>query len=188
MANKKTVALTEEQYIEIIDTIRSGFLSSRPNNQVATILVIQSSLGLRIGDVLNLKLNSIIKDGERYRLDIIEEKTSKKRTFTVKTDIYNYLLNYCIDNEIKKDEQIFKISVRAVQKHLKLICDYLDYENISTHSFRKYFATDMYNQNNHNVVLVQKLLQHSSPIVTQNYIGISPKEIETAIEKRNVLR
>lgn len=180
MANKKTLAVTSEQYNEIISTIRIGFLTSRPNNQIATTLIIQSVLGIRIGDVLNLKLSSIIKDNGKYRLNITEEKTKKQRNFTVDNDIYNYLSNYCLDNNITKDELIFKISARAIQKHLKLTCDYLGYDNISTHSFRKYYATDIYNKTNHNIILVQQLLQHSSPAVTKRYININDEDIDNA--------
>ena len=53
--NKKTLALTEEQYKEIIDTIRTGFLSSRPNQRIATALVLEANLGLRISDILQLR-------------------------------------------------------------------------------------------------------------------------------------
>ena len=49
-------------------------------------------------------------------------------------------------------------------------------------SFRKFFATEIYKANGYNVALVQKLLQHSSTAVTQRYIGIQQKELETAIE------
>ena len=179
--NKKTVALTKEQYIEIIETIRNGFLTSRPNDRVATALVVETNLGIRISDVLKLRLNDFIKDGERFRIDIVEQKTGKKRTFTVPTEIYNYIKQYCIDNEIKSNDIIFDISERAIQKHLKLVCDYLGFENISTHSFRKFFATNIYLQNECNIVLVQELLQHSSPTTTQRYIGIGSKQLESAI-------
>lgn len=182
MANKKTITLTSNQYQEIIQTIRKGFLNRRPNNQIATILVLEANLGLRLSDVLNLTLNSIIKDGERYRLNIKELKTNKERTFTVLPEIYLFIKQYCIDNEIKSTEKIFNIGERAVQKHLKLVCDYLAYPNdISTHSFRKYFATEIYTHNNFNIALVQHLLQHSSPITTQKYIGIGSEELEAAI-------
>ena len=71
---------------------------------------------------------------------------------------------------------------RQIQKHLKLVCDFLGYQGISTHSFRKFFATEIYKANGYNVALVQKLLQHSSTAVTQRYIGIQQKELEAAIE------
>lgn len=181
--NKKTLALTKEQYKEIIETMRNGFLSSRPNNKIATALVLEANLGLRISDILELRLKDIVKDGYRYRLDIKEKKTGKDRTFTVPKEIYNYISQYCIDNEIKSNEVIFNIKERAVQKHLKNVCDYLGYKDISTHSFRKFFATNIYLENDYNIILVQELLQHSSPEITRRYIGISRKEVEEALQK-----
>ena len=185
MPNKKTVALTTNQYEIIIKTIKEGFTVNgrifRSNNRVATILVLEANLGLRIGDVLKLTLNGIIKDGNRYRLNIIEDKTDKQRTFTVPTDIYNYIKMYCLENNIKSNAKIFNLGDRAIQKQLKLVCDYLEFENISTHSFRKYFATQIYINNNYNIALVRQLLQHSNTSITQKYIGISTQEVENAL-------
>jgi integrase len=182
MGEYTTRALSKEQYIEIIETIQNGFLNSRPNKQVATCLVLEANLGIRIGDILNLKLNSIIKDSEGYRLNIIEQKTEKKRTFTVPTELYNYIQQYCIDNNKKSNEKIFDITTRQVQRILKKAVDYLGYEEISTHSFRKFYATQIYINNNYNIMLVKTLLQHQSINTTQNYIPIASKEIEEAIK------
>ena len=188
MPNKKTKALTEEQYRDIIDTMRTGFSGCRSNNRIATALVLEANLGIRISDILNLKLKDIVKDGSRYRLDIIEIKTKKKRIFTVPLDIYSYIQSYCIENDIRPDERIFPITERAIQKQLKIVTDWLGYEDISTHSFRKFFATEIYKNNDYNIILVQKLLQHSTPAVTQKSIGLSSKEIETALDKHTQLR
>ena len=91
--NKKTIALSEEQYVQIINAIRNGFVSAdghmvKPNNRIATILTLEANLGMRISDILHLRLSDIIRDGERYRLNIIEKKTQKKREFTVPLEIY----------------------------------------------------------------------------------------------------
>ena len=183
--NKKTVALTHEQFTEIIRTMQNGFLNHEPNRRIVTALVVEANLGIRISDIARkLTLSNIIRDGGRYRLDIIEQKTKKKRTFTVPVELYIYLQSYCLENTIAPDEVIFPISERAIQKHLALVCDYLgpDYGNISTHSFRKYFATSIYNNNGKDIALVQRLLQHSSPATTQRYIGIEPERIEKALE------
>ena len=149
--------------------------------------MIQSNLGLRIGDVLALRLKDIVRDGNRYRLDIIEDKTDKSRTFTVTNDIYNYIKMYCLENNIKSTAKIFDISERAVQKQLKIVCDYLGIEGISTHSFRKYFATQIYINSNYNIELVRQLLQHSTSTVTQRYIGIGSRELEKALSEHNCL-
>lgn len=180
--NKKTVTLTEEQYNDIINTMRTGFTGFRPNQRVATALVIEANLGIRISDVLKLKLVDIKKDGDRYHLDIIEQKTQKQRTFTVPLPLYQYIKLYCLENNIKPDERIFPITERAVQKQLKLVCDFCEYEGISTHSFRKFFATQIYKNNGYDIMLVKHLLQHSSASTTQRYIGIDSKKVEDALD------
>ena len=91
MANKKSLALTKEQYEKLIEAMRSGGRNFRANDRIATALVLEANLGLRIGDILKLRLQDIVLDGTRYRLNIIEEKTQKKRTFTVPQPIYQYL-------------------------------------------------------------------------------------------------
>ena len=185
MANKKTRTLTKEEYKIIIETLKSNFEYEgkvfRTNDRIATALVLQANLGLRIGDILKLRLNDIIKDGNRYRLNIKEEKTDKERVFTVPTEVYNYIKMYCLENNIRPSAKIIDITERAIQKQLKIVCDYLGIEGISTHSFRKYFATQIYINSNYNIALVKELLQHSNTSITQRYIGIGSQEIEKAL-------
>lgn len=185
--NKKTKALTTEQYKEIIHTLRHGSSFFRPNDRIATALVMEGSLGLRISDVLNLHLCDIVRDGERFRLDITEQKTGKRRTFTVPLVVKQYIENYCLRGGIRPTERIFPITERAVQKQLALVCDYLGYEGIGTHSFRKWYATEIYKSSGYDIALVQRLLQHSSAETTQRYIGIEPQRIEKAIEGHVIL-
>ena len=179
--NKKTKALTEEQYKEIIHYMKTGFCGCRPNERAATALVLEANLGLRISDILKLRFCDIVRDGDRYRLEIVEQKTGKRRIFTVPLVIQQYIENYCLRNGIRRTERIFPITERAIQKQLAIVCDYLDYTDISTHSFRKWYATDIYEASGHDIVLVQQLLQHSSPNITRRYIGISEEKIEQAI-------
>lgn len=180
--NKKTKSLTTEQYRELIGTMKNGSAFFRPNERVATALVLEGNLGLRISDILKLRLCDIVNDGGRYRLSITEQKTGKRREFTVPLVIYQYVENYCLRHSISPTERIFPITARAVQKYLALVCDYLGYTDISTHSFRKWYATEIYKNNDYDIALVQRLLQHSSAAVTQRYIGIEPQRIEKAIE------
>ena len=185
--NKKTVALTEEQYKSIIKTIHSGFVCDdghvvKPNKRIATALSLEANLGLRISDILQLRLSGIIHDGNRYRLNIVEKKTKKKREFTVPIEIYSYIQNYVLESNINPAAKLFDISERTIQNHLQLVCEYLGYDDISTHSFRKYFATSIYVNNNYNIELVRVLLQHSSVATTQRYIGLQSRDIENALQ------
>ena len=100
MANKRSVALTQDEYKNIIQVMRTGFyyngVNYKRNNRIATILVMEANLGLRIGDILKLRLCDIIKDGGRYRLSIVEQKTNKSRNYTVPIEIYIYLQEYIL--------------------------------------------------------------------------------------------
>ncbi len=188
MANKKTRALTEEEFSLIIQTINTGFITDnkikiKPNLRIATALTLQANLGLRIGDIVNLRLSDIVKDANRYRLDIIEQKTKKKREFTVPNEIYTYLQSYALENNIRPTQKLFDITVRQVQKHLQITAGHLGLESIGTHGFRKFFAVSIYNNNGYNVELVRQLLQHSSVAVTQHYLSVSPKQVEDALAK-----
>ena len=180
--NKKTKALTTEQYKEIIQTMKEGFCGCRPNERVATALVLEGNLGLRISDIVKLRLCDIVLDGDRYRLEIVEQKTGKSRVFTVPLVIQQYSENYCLRNGLRRDERIFPLTERAIQKQLKIVCDYLGFEGISTHSFRKWYATEIYKNSGYDIALVQRLLQHSSAATTQRYIGMEPQRIEAAIQ------
>ena len=180
--NKKTKALTTEQYKEIIQTMKEGFCGCRPNERVATALVLEGNLGLRISDIVKLHPCDIVRDGDRFRLEIVEQKTGKRRVFTVPLVIAQYVENYCLRNGFGKEDLIFPITERAVQKQLAIVCAYLGFEGISTHSFRKWYATEIYKANGYDITLVQRLLQHSSAATTQRYIGMEPQRIEAAIQ------
>jgi integrase len=72
--NKKCVALTNEEYERVIDLLRNGFVYKehmiRPNERIATIAILETTLGLRLGDVLKLRLSSFVRDGGNWKLDI----------------------------------------------------------------------------------------------------------------------
>lgn len=180
--NKKTVALTESQYREIIQLLREGFSGCRANERVAMALLLEANLGLRVSDIVKLRPIDIVHDGNRYHLEITEQKTGKSRTFTVPLVIKQYIENYCLRNGIKQDEPIVPLTERQIQKQLQLACDYLGFRGIGTHSFRKYFATAIYTANGYDIVLVQRLLQHASAATTQRYLGIEPQRIENALQ------
>lgn len=63
--------------------MRAGFVCPdghivKPNKKIATALTLEANLGLRISDILQLRLSAIIRDGDRYRLNIVEQKTKKE--------------------------------------------------------------------------------------------------------------
>lgn len=188
---KASVACTPEQYREIItlmwegspDTPLLGKGYIRKNHMAATCLQLEANTGLRIGDCKNLRLCDILCENGRYRFHMREGKTKKLRTFTVPNPVYNMLLRHAKEYDITREEPLFPITVRAIQMSLQKICQYLGYEHISTHSFRKYFATQCYNNSKYDIEVVRRILQHSSSAITLRYIGISDEKIERTLRK-----
>ena len=89
---------------------------------------------------------------------------------------------------LKPKQRLFDISVRTVQNHLQLTCDYLGFgHSLGTHAFRKFFAQSIYENNNFDIVLVKELLQHSSVAITQRYVGVGSQRVEQALQNHVVL-
>jgi integrase len=172
------------EYKRVIELMSEGFTYEikgekrifRPNPRIALVLQLQASLGLRVGDVLSLRLRNF-KNG---KLEIREDKTDKLQYRDINSNVISVIYQYAIRNSIKEDDKLFNIGVRAVQKQLKIVTDYLKLENIGTHSFRKLYAMTVYENNNNNIELVKELLNHSSIATTQRYIRVSQQTIDEA--------
>ena len=176
------------EYNEIIRSLNTGFVTQkntvfRPNKQVALALQLEANLGLRIGDVLSLRVRNFWSG----KLELREEKTGKLQFRNINTQVYEYIRNYVAENQLLPDSCLFNVKVRAVQKQLKMITDYLGLENVSTHSFRKMYATAVYEANSHNLGLVKDMLNHADISTTQRYIRISQQAINAASAKINFL-
>ena len=196
MANKKTRPLDDEEFEKIISTIRQGFVHPsgdryKPNERIVAALLTECNLGIRIGDVCKLRLNDILFQNGKWRLNIVEQKTGKVRNFLVPNEVYMFLQDYALRNNIKPTQRLFDISVRTVQNHLQRTCEYLGITGIGTHSFRKKFCSDIYNSPDpnigHNPTLIMELLQHSSLNTTMAYLSVSSKLAEQALQNHVVL-
>lgn len=185
--NKRCVSLTEEQYNRSIELLRNGFMLEgklvKPNERIATIEILQATLGLRLGDTLKLRMSSFVKDGNRYAIAIKEEKTGKARNFSVPVEVYSFIQSYAIARGIGFEAKLFDISERQVERHLNKVFTKMELplRQYGSHSYRKYFSTQVYISNDYNIELVRVLLQHSSIATTQRYIGIGSKQIENAL-------
>lgn len=184
--NYETRVITKDEYINIIKTLREGYLNHRPNPKVAMALVMEANIGIRISDITQFSLDKVIKEGNKYRLNLTEQKTGKQRKFTIPLEVMQYIQQYCIDNNIKRNERIINITERAVQKQLDFVCDYLGFENVSTHSFRKFFSHNLKNScdsEKEGIMIVHEALQHSSIETTMKYLKIERKKVDEALEK-----
>ena len=187
MGRYTTKSLNDNQYKEMIATIREGYtdfdgVKHRPNNQLATILILEANLGCRIGDILNLTTESIILDGSVYKLNITEQKTGKKRCFIVPKPVKAFIDDYIRTENLYKGP-LFDIKAPAVWKQLRAVTAYMGLDDVSSHSFRKYAANTLLEKSGNNIEVVREFLQHSSVIITQAYIKRSDAQMEAAINK-----
>ena len=117
---------------------------------------------------------------------ILQNRKQAKREFTVPNEIYTYLQSYALENSIRPNQAIPN-NCSPSAKALQITAEYLNLENIGTHSFRKFFAVSVYNNNNYNVELVRTLLNHSNVTVTQRYLSIENRLVELALQNHIVL-
>lgn len=187
VVNIKTRPVEIHEYKKILELMLNGFTYEldgkekefRPNHRIALVLQLQASLGLRIGDVLRLMLNNF-KNG---KLEIIEDKTDKLQYREINSSVINAIYQYALEKNIKNNGKLFDIGVRAVQKQLKIVTDYLQLNNIGTHSFRKLYAMTIYEQNDNNIELLKELLNHTSVATTERYIRVSQQAINKASQE-----
>ena len=187
MGSYVTSTISNEDYHKLIQAVRDGYIDShgiqrKPNPQIATILVLEGNLGCRINDIISMTTDSIIKDGEIWKLNVIEQKTKKERYFIVPKPIKDFIDNYIELMGIEAG-RLFTVSAAAVWKCLRQVTDYLGLENVSSHSLRKMCANALYDATDHDIEAVCSFLNHSSVTITRRYIKRSDKQMEEAIGK-----
>ena len=186
MSQYTTRAIDDNEYKQLVETIRHGYeddngVLHKPNVQVATILVAESNLGCRLVDIINLETGSITMQNGNYVLDIVEQKTGKKRTFVVPKKVKQFIDDYCALMNVETGK-IFSITEQAVWKAVRQATRYLGMENVSTHSMRKRAALKLYEQSGYDIALVSQFLQHSDTKITQTYLKRNTRQMENAIE------
>lgn len=140
--------------------------------------------GLRIGDILKLKVGDV---SNKDYLIIKEEKTGKEQKIKLVTKLKEFLKDYCKDKP--RDEYLIKSIVgenkpicreRAWQI-MKSIGEEFGIERLGTHTLRKTFGYHYYKQTN-NIGLLMAMYNHSSEAMTLRYIGITSELIDEARE------
>lgn len=178
MAHKVTKPLTEYEITKILNNVTQDVKNS---------LLIQLNTGLRISDIVRLKYSDI----QFGKLEVIEKKTGKPQITKINMDLVQYVFEH---RTILDSDYIFwngktKIDsiIRKIEKQIIKACDYenINSEFISTHSFRKTFATNAYKETN-DILVVQYLLNHSSVSVTQRYIQINKDKADSFRSKSRI--
>lgn len=152
------------------------------------IFVLGINTGLRIGDLLSLKVEDI---KNKSHIIIKEQKTSKNKQFLINENLRRELDKYI--EGMSEHEYLFQSRV-GQNKALSRFQAYrilsaagreAGLERIACHSTRKTFGYHHYKRYK-DVALLQKLFNHSSPSITLDYIGITQDIIDNSIEDFNL--
>ena len=166
---------------ELLRDIAKYLKNSNERNYILFSLAVYS--GLRITDILNLRVKDV---KNRNEFVLVEKKTGKRKTLNINPNLQNILKTF-IKN--KKDNEYLISSRDSGNKPLtrirafQILQDIGDKFNIriSPHSLRKTFGYFHY-KTNRDIVLLQKIFNHSHPEVTFRYIGVNSETMKKSID------
>lgn len=175
------------------------------------LFIVGINFGLRISDLLTLRFSNIITDTLEFResFPIWEKKTRKTRTkkrnryITINTAVRDAVTLYlentpgvCLSDYMFRSEsnrgksENRPMHRNSVERILKDIGRDLDMPwHMSTHTLRKTFGFHqmvMSNNDPRKLLLLSKMLGHSSLAITMQYIGITDDEIRDAYKDLNL--
>lgn len=144
-----------------------------------TIFELLYTSGLRISELINIKLNQLYLNRKQIQ---ITGKGNKQRLVLLTDKVIESIQNYIATEKHKSDYLFVKngkpLTRQQVHHYLKLkLNEYGFNPNISAHSFRHSFATHLLDHGA-NLVVVQKLLGHNDITTTQIYTHVETNRLK----------
>lgn len=140
--------------------------------------------GLRISDLLKLKVEDVIDLEPGETLRIKEKKTGKRNVLMINKEVHKILSSYI--QEIKPADEDFLFKSRKGENN-PLTTSYVNQlmkkwtkgmkGNYGSHSLRKTFGYIQRTEFGVGFDILCKRFAHSSPAITMRYLGIEDKEI-----------
>ena len=172
-------SITKANYIDYDKVLNLGnkLMQDGSDNVFGFYLIVGINVGLRIGDILNLKNEDFNFGSITFR----EEKTKKSKTVVFNDKILSAYKNL---NKGSSEYTFLsqKGSVFSKQQINRKIKKYFvaKNKNYSSHSLRKSFGRRVYENNNQSEYALMKLSElynHSSLKITRDYLDITQEEL-----------
>lgn len=168
-----------------IDELKQ-IVSSNPRNYL--LVCFGFGAGLRIGDILKLKVQDV---RGKSHIVLIESKTRKEKRFKLNPSLISLIDSYI--TEMNDDDFLFKsrqggnkpITRFMAYKIIKNAANRIGLFEIGTHSLRKSLAYQIYTHTK-DIGIVMTLLNHSSAQATLRYIGITQEVLDLTIDKYSI--
>ncbi|WP_371818639.1 site-specific tyrosine recombinase/integron integrase [Sedimentibacter sp. zth1] len=168
--------LSEEDVTKILNSVT--------NQKHRTILYVVYSSGLRVSEVVSLKVSDI--DSNRMTIFVKDSKGNKDRYTILAQETLNELRRYF--KLYRPKDWLFPgadksehLSVRSVQKIFKKACVKANInKNVGIYSLRHSFATHLLEYGT-DIRYIQELLGHSSTKTTQIYTHVTNKDLKKIV-------
>lgn len=172
--HKLPVVINQKEVLRILESVKNE------KHHAILILILIYSAGLRVGEVVRLKIEDI--DSERMLIHIKQGKGRKDRYTMLSQVALKILRDYTTrykpetwlfpggkENKHLTERSVQKVFENALQKaRIK--------KNVSVHSLRHSFATHLL-ENGTDLRYIQELLGHESSKTTEIYTHVSEKEV-----------
>lgn len=167
---------------EQIQQIKEYLKEKNARNYILFVMGINT--GLRIGDILKLKVGDVqgshismreMKTGKQKRIQITSSLKRELRWFNEGREVGEYLLRS------RKGENR-PIGRSMAYKILKSTAAEFELDEIGTHTLRKTYGYHMYMQTK-NIALLMEIFNHSSEKVTLRYIGVNQDAMDKAMSR-----
>ena len=180
--NKKDIHLTkierpksEKKLPRVIDVeFIKDRLSKIENLKHKAILTLTYSVGLRVSEIVNLKIEDI--DSKRMLIHIKNAKGRKDRFIPLSSNVLNLLREYF--KQYRPNEYLFNGQI--TNKYSISSCQQIYKKYIETsghiHTLRHSCATNLL-ENGTDIRIIQKILGHSSVKTTEIYTHISNQQL-----------
>ena len=175
------------------------------------LFIVGINFGLRVSDLRVLRFSNLINDNLTFKdtFPVFEKKTRNTRTrkknryITINNAVMEAVTLYLENTpDIHLSDYMFRslsnrggnlnepLSAKSIDRILKGVASEVGLNiKMSTHSLRKTFCYHqmlMSNNDPRKLMLLQKILGHSTPAQTLDYIGITSEEIHDAYIKLNL--
>jgi integrase len=188
-SNKKLDAMslknstTTSDYLNFDSTLNKGIkmIKTDKNYKLGFLVVFGINTGLRISDILRLKVEDLNNDS----ISLVESKTNKKRVIKLNDNVKN-AFNLIKERDPNLEGYVFTsnqktvLSKQYVNRKLKEVFGSKSLA-VSTHSLRKTFGRQVWSNNNETdkaLLYLSELFNHSSPAITKRYLGIRQEELD----------
>lgn len=143
------------------------------------LLTIGTNCGLRISDIIALNVGDV---RNKSHIQIIEKKTGKFKKFPINAKLKpmfeEYTKGKCSDDALFKTRFQNRMDRFTAYRVIKDACKLAGLpEKVGTHTMRKTFGYHHYKKYK-DIVILQKILNHTNPQVTLRYIGIEQDQID----------